>query len=338
MYGEYLDEFMPSRMMRDYLKGVELKPWQIADLVYFSPKAITAKRTAFQKLQEQAEESGNDELMEECERYLWNLDEALRQIEPEGVFLVSLECFDEDAGECQTDSEAICGSIADVMEHEKNGLPAWYYENDAIHWLNAEKWNRDGGGRYYAACEYVIAGGEILYAELNDSLYKNDKVEGYGGGENLNLPVPFKAGDLLEFDGFPFGPKTHALIAGIGDNRDCCCVQALSRNGEGRWSLGAVKHGMIGHSYFPKVSPLYSVRVFDGILPEEDRLLLKAKEYIDADSGRAEWVQEWLPWINLTEEELLESLEKEPEELEREYREKYGGKMQSVIERCSRTA
>ena len=219
------------------------------------------------------------------------------------------------------------------MEYDKTGIHPWFYEEDVAHYISTEKWEPDENGKYCCVCEYVIARGEILYIALDDDAYHTMKNKDYCRGADLNLPVAFKAGDLIETDGFPFGPKNYMLIVGIGNNRDCCCVQGLARTKEGDWNMGAVKHGMVGFSYYPKVSMLYSAHMIEGGLPEEESLLVKVKEYLGKDEGRAEWAQDWLPWIHMTDEELLESLKKTPEELEQEFNSRYGGKIKSIIGR-----
>lgn len=97
---------------------------------------------------------------------------------------------------------------------------------------------------------------------------------------NLNIPVPFKAGDIIEFDGFPFGPRFRALILKVGDNRDCCCVQGLALNEEGRWTVGAVKHGHVGPQYYPMESLLYSARPYIGELDDKEKVINEISQII----------------------------------------------------------
>ena len=75
----------------------------------------------------------------------------------------------------------------------------------------------------------------------------------------LNLPVLYKVGDIGITDWYPFDGTYKFVVVKVGDNRDCC-IQGLSRNEDGQWDVGAVKHGSIGTTIgYPKISPLYSV-------------------------------------------------------------------------------
>ena len=92
-----------------------------------------------------------------------------------------------------------------------------------LRWYHASKWGKNSEGKYIEACTYLITRDEILCfskeVDMGD-LYTYD----YYMVEDLNISVPYKAGDILECDGFPFGPQFHILIVDIGDNHDCCCV------------------------------------------------------------------------------------------------------------------
>ena len=46
-YKKYIDEFMPSDEMRNYLKTQELTPYQIASLIFNSPYSVDKKKNAF---------------------------------------------------------------------------------------------------------------------------------------------------------------------------------------------------------------------------------------------------------------------------------------------------
>ncbi len=74
---------------------------------------------------------------------------------------------------------------------------------------------------------------------------------------DLKLPVPFHADDILTIDCHPSAPVSRAVILEVGDNCDCCCFQALYRNGDGTWGIGAVKHGnVLTNHHSPEISPL----------------------------------------------------------------------------------
>ena len=113
----------------------------------------------------------------------------------------------------------------------------------------------------------------------------------YCRADNLNVPVPFKPGDIITYDGFPFGPKGHILIVEVGDNRDCCCLQGLSLDTDGKWIMGAVKHGSAQHYYFPRISPLFTAEIYNGEPEEKEKVMLDISKMIDGkeENGRKFW-------------------------------------------------
>ena len=97
---------------------------------------------------------------------------------------------------------------------------------------------------------------QLCYAEFD---FGSEFHESGVNGE-LNIPVHYKPGDILMADAYPFGPKEKFVMLEIGDNQDCCCLQALSRKQDGTRDVGAVKHGMIGDMIYPRYL-LYMLRI-----------------------------------------------------------------------------
>lgn len=88
---------------------------------------------------------------------------------------------------------------------------------------------------------------------------------------DLNLPVPFQVGDIIAADCLPYAAPRRLLILDVGDNHDCCCLQALFINEEGHLDTGAVKHNhFISHSENSHVSVLYRARKWTGELTAEE--------------------------------------------------------------------
>lgn len=182
--------------------------------------------------------------------------------------------------------------------------------HEDLRWYNICKWVKDANGKYVEACRYIIARDEIIYSEVNDDISEQECTDIYCIYDivNLNAPVPFRAGDLLEFNGYPFGLKCHVLILDIGDNWDCCSVQGLALNDKGLWSCGAVKHGMVSLGYTPKISYLYSAVMYEGVLEEPERGLLKIRDYIGNDEKRGREIYDIIWAGDLTDDALLEKL------------------------------
>lgn len=302
MYRGYLEQCMPSTMMRSYLQTVELRHWQIVDLIMYSPISIYRKLEELRKVRADAKERHDRELLVKSYLGIKNIEEAIHFLKADGVFSVERAGFDEEKKNTQSDFDKVCASMEDVQDYIRKDLAIGEIEAEDLRWYDICKWVRDVRGKYVEACRYIIARDDIIYSEVDGdvSALKYTDIYGIFDMENLNVPVPFRAGDLLEFNGYPFGPKCHALILDIGDNWDCCSVQGLALDDKGLWSCGAVKHGMLSLGYTPKISYLYTAKLYDGELEEKERILLKIKDYIDGDSERGREIYDriWAGQLN----------------------------------------
>ena len=65
MYREFIDEFVLSPSMRQYLKTVDLSVEQITQLIYFSPVLLQQKKQAFYRLRDLAEKNQDEILKKE---------------------------------------------------------------------------------------------------------------------------------------------------------------------------------------------------------------------------------------------------------------------------------
>ena len=142
-------------------------------------------------------------------------------------------------------------------------------------WYTLEKWlpeNEETLG-LTEVCEFAFIGKEpCFYKNLRyfydekfrkinrrQLLPKNDFTL-FSSGNNLNLPTPFRAGDILHVDCRPFAPKT---IVTVTDNRsefDCCNPQCEYTGENGEKEQGALKHSHIyKEDVIESVSPLYNL-------------------------------------------------------------------------------
>lgn len=310
MYDEYLEQFMPSIEIRQYLKGKELRTWAVTEMIYYSPVSIEKKKAAFYSLYETAKNNDNAELAKQCKMYIDNIELFLDMLAQDGVFSVSLCRYDENIKDTDYDFHCVCASLEDVLEYEKEDKKWREMEQDEAYWYSVEKWIKNEAGKYINCGQFVLVGGAIILNEVEDDFRKDFKEDLYRVSmyrcTDINLPVPYKAGDILEIDRFPFGPKIKILIIQVGDNLDCCCLQALSKTEEGLWHIGAVKHGMIGYSLFPQLSPLYFAKKWEGELQDkEGEIILEVQKYLNGDDEKGENLLEKF-MHDITDEELLE--------------------------------
>ena len=260
-YTELLDEFMPSREMAEFLKKPGISISNIADIIYSSPCPLDKKLTGLKKLSIILEESLETILKAKCDELIGNIESALALIDSEGVFTIESAKFVAENGENSNSFEGVYATWNHVLEYVGEDLKNNEINDDRLYWHEVTKWINNGNGRYIEGCSYILVRGKLWFI-CSDN---NDERYGYNHfytDVNLNLPVPFKAGDIVECDGYPFTPKAKLLILDVGDNLDCCCLRAIHLGESGRWDVGAVKHGIIGYDQYPQLSPLYTLRTF----------------------------------------------------------------------------
>lgn len=194
-------------------------------------------------------------------------------------FEKALNYIHYDINECETDESCTC-------------------------WYELQKWvpNVDGTMShtytYYLWLDQVIyfEKTEVVYSDKENSesitfLFEPKTYRFSSDSQDLNLPIPFHVGDIVTIDCRPFQPVHHAVILEVGDNIDCCCVQALCSTETGTWILGALKHGNIFLNGFSFISPLYRLAECTDLLPEQEKLLYQLQEYLagEEERGRAIW-------------------------------------------------
>ena len=214
----------------------------------------------------------------------------VQEMEPKpGEFFYLIACsYEEDMGRIKEEAvgafltwEHIFGAIEEYLGSDAD-------EEERLNWsFYVEKWTPDGGGRLNNDYGYTVVDYKVCYCNCCcEGLPVWERLD-FSGYEDLNLPVPFHAGDMVTFDCRPFGPVSHGVILEVGDNRDCCCLQALYRERDGTWDTGAVKHGHVFPGYHSsKMSPLYRLSSFYGQLPEEEGLLESVSRYVNGDEKR----------------------------------------------------
>lgn len=142
-------------------------------------------------------------------------------------------------------------------------------------WFEIEKWEQDEDGNLEEKWTYIVTKGKIIYVYHREYCSRECSPD-----KDVNLPVPFKAGDILEVQDMPFARKRHVLILDIGDNKDCCAVWQLYIDDNGCIEANAFKHGHIFNSHYA-TSPLYSAKTFQGVLEDEEEVLYIVKNFIN---------------------------------------------------------
>ena len=156
------------------------------------------------------------------------------------------------------------------------------YEQDLCNY-EIEKWIPASDGEMQNTIVWYLGHeGTIWLSEIKSGI-DNDLIELAGfyldgwGNEITTLPVPFRPGDIVTVDCRPHNDICHAVIMELGDNRDCCAVQAIHI--DKKWGIrqAALKHDL--HNA-PMFSCMFRLAKFTGELPKHEAALSIISEAI----------------------------------------------------------
>lgn len=267
---------LSSREMAVYLADQKLSVGTLIETIQGAPVPLEDKREIFQSL---ARQYGGPflNLAQQADKAIQGL------VTKPGEFFYIKNCLpDYDTGFVDVDGMEPYPNLNSAMEGIRRFLLEEECAENSVYWFLLEKWSLNGEGQYVCPYTYTVADSKILFY--------NRAGEGYlfEQSTHLNLPIPFRPGDLVRLDCAPFAFRANAVILEVGDNCDCCCVQAMFREANGNWSAGALKHGHTFPNYYmPLLSPLYrlaTVRRED--LAEDEKLLEEVSRFVSGSGER----------------------------------------------------
>lgn len=200
-------------------------------------------------------------------------------------------------GRRQIDGPYIALSVEEVQRAISK-----YWENSdtAIAYWRIEQYRQGGASDPdgFACPEYTFAAdpnGEVQYFMHEPQKSRGVWADGAFGRDapHLNLPVPYRPGDILEIGCAPYVSEPHyCILTEVGD--DCCGVQCLYPGENGRFEFGALKHGHYFSGCFDRrqyISPLYGAKIYTGELSDEYKFMkpLSEKLHKDPAFGKVLW-------------------------------------------------
>ncbi len=163
------------------------------------------------------------------------------------------------------------------------------WEDTSECWTELRKWVPSPDGTMALTYIYYFVKDEPVYFErlLYPPHHQN---QGCFDSRFLDLPIPFKVGDIVSLNSLPFVPIRKAVLIEVKNN-DCCGVQVLYRHDDGLWRTGALKHGAGWHWNYPMLSSLYRLEKNETDDSKEDEILSMIRNYIDGDldKGKKLW-------------------------------------------------
>ena len=273
----------------------QLRTTDYADIITGAPIALTEKGQLLERLSEHMTHSEDAGLIRD---YSACLHMALQALESkEATFSVELWKDGE-----QLDGPYIALSVEELRRAIAQYWKHWEENADdeiATYW-RIKLYRQDGtlDPEGFACPEYTFAAapnGEVQYFMHDPQKRRGVWAEGAFGGDSvhLNLPVPYRPGDILEVGCAPYVSKPHyCILTEVGD--DCCGVQCLYPSENQRIEFGALKHGHYFSGCFDRrqyLSPLYGAKIYTGELSGECKFMkpLSEKLHENPAFGKVLW-------------------------------------------------
>ena len=273
----------------------QLRTTDYADIITGAPIALTEKGQLLERLSEHMTHSEDAGLIRD---YSACLHMALQALESkEATFSVELWKDGE-----QLDGPYIALSVEELRRAIAQYWKHWEENADdeiATYW-RIKLYRQDGtlDPEGFACPEYTFAAapnGEVQYFMHDPQKRRGVWAEGAFGGDSvhLNLPVPYRPGDILGVGCAPYVSKPHyCILTEVGD--DCCGVQCLYPSENQRIEFGALKHGHYFSGCFDRrqyLSPLYGAKIYTGELSGECKFMkpLSEKLHENPAFGKVLW-------------------------------------------------
>ncbi|MBE5924101.1 MAG: hypothetical protein E7271_06470 [Lachnospiraceae bacterium] len=332
MYSDILDKVFSSKEVGEYLinGGLENSVDYIEELIFCSPISIKDKLEMLMQVEDDVRKdeenlthSSEDGTITEHDRwrhryrierydgFLSALKLALEQQVKEGVFVVESGDYDSDVCDIDTSFESIFATYDEAIDWIHQDITIDEYTPDDTHWYEVSAWTKNDVGKYEQICSYIIINGEVCFAWIADEYARKNNIQYYHSEYEINVGVPFVAGDIIEVNAVPFCPKYKALVTSIGDNRDCCCIQVMTCDASGVWKNGALKHNFVATHTYPFISPLYTASRYCGELEPDEIILKQLQSYINGSEERGDKLNDYLFCKDRTTAELKEFIKEQ---------------------------
>lgn len=273
----------------------KLRATDYADIIAGAPIALTEKGRLLGRLSEHMTHSEDADLIRD---YSACLRMALQVVESkEAVF--SVELWED--GE-QLDGPYIALSVEELRRAIAQYREHWAEDADgetSTYW-HIEQYRQGGASDPdgFARPEYTFAAapnGEVQYFMHDPQNCRSAWAEGAFGGDSvhLNLPVPYRPGDILEVGYISYvSGLRYCLLTEVDDG--CCDVQCLYPGENQRIEFGALKHGHYFSGCLDRrqyLSPLYGAKIYTGELSGEYKFMkpLSEKLHKNPAFGKVLW-------------------------------------------------
>ena len=261
-HNKIIDSCGFSQKMREYLKSQNLNEFTLTQIVAGAPITLNQKLELYALLEN-----------EDAKTLYYETEQALS-----GLTLKSGEIFSFE--ECWYDYEIIeekkafsslFTSLSAALDFLREEIKEENWDETSECWTELKKWVPDNDGTMDYTYTYYLIRDEIVYFE-SKKYPPHHQYQGYLNSMDLDLPIPFKVGDIVTLNSLPFAPLRQAVLIEV-DNSDCCGVQVLYKHDDGCWHTGALKHGAGWHRNRPLLSSLYRLQKTQPVDSDEGEIL-----------------------------------------------------------------
>lgn len=291
---QYNCQGLLSSEMEDYLSE-DISERDALLIITGAPIPIRKKRERLQQLLTKVEASEVREDIQSCITHISNALKELVDMEPDSSICHQACWYDIEDGSTldyihRSGSESFLKPshsfdelVQDILDDIEANADVRDFTADLNTWYEFVIWNKvqypNGRIKYKEGqyC-YVMIGPEVCFIEPSDYWISGKHSFDYwgflSGSSDLNLSVPFQAGDIVTLDCSPFAEPCHMLILNAENNLDCCGLRGVFTDEDGRLYIDSVKHGhCFPMHYRSRLSPLYRMSLYFGPLPENEKVL-----------------------------------------------------------------
>ena len=270
---EIIGKLIKDAAFAEYLIKSNLSDYDMAKLICHAPISLFEKQTLYKKLLEEKNGgSGNVGDKFSYENYLRIATKAIDDLNlpKDGTFLLVGHSFDNGY-----DEQFECAPFRSYRAVQKYLNETFDEGGEKNIWYTLEKWLPESEETLglTEVCEFAFIGKEpCFYKNLRyfydkkfrernrrQLLTENDFTL-FSSGDGLNLPTPFRTGDILYIDCRPFAPETKVTVTDNRSEFDCCNPQCEYTGENGEKKCGALKYSHIyKEDVIESVSPLYNL-------------------------------------------------------------------------------
>ena len=265
-----------SPEMGDYLKSQALNEYRLTEIITGAPLKLSEKLGLYALL----ENEDAKHMYHETQRALSEL--TLKSGE---VFSLEEAWYDYDIFDDTTAFQFLFTSYDAAIRYLRKQIAEEGWDDETECWSEMRKWIPKNDGTMDETYIYYLLKDEVVYFKQTEHWPFQDW-QGYVDSRELDLPIPFKPGDIVRLNSLPFTPLRQAILIEV-NNGDCCGVQILYRHeDDGLWRTGALKHGAGWLRTRPLLSSLYRLQKTEPDDSDEGKLLKKVREYINGTPGK----------------------------------------------------